>query len=72
MSLAQISIAGARSASVTAITPEPVPMSATRAGCVADPLERGVDELLRRRARREDPARVGDEGESVEVRLHRL
>ena len=32
VSLAQTSICGARSASVTAITPEPVPMSATRAG----------------------------------------
>ena len=33
----------------------------------ADPLECGVDELLGRRARREDPAGIGDEGESVEV-----
>ena len=37
------------------------------AGAVADPLERRVDELLRRGARREDPAGVGDEGQSVEV-----
>ena len=71
VSVAHTSTVGARSASVIAIAPEPVPMSAIRAGPRPIRSSAASTSFSVVGARREDPSGVGDEGESVEACGHR-